>query len=141
MVCKTETKEINDIEYSVTQWPVEKSLLMKFRLVKAFGPSITELMNYKEGDTEAEATSLAKAISLVFDSATPEELLSLIKSCVVGVARDGKRITETSFTEHFSGDEMMDVYKVFMFVMKVNYGNLFKGQLAENLLAKTTGKL
>jgi len=35
----------------------------------------------------------------------------------------------------------MDVYKVFMFVVKVNYGNLLKGQKAEALLARVQGSL
>ena len=44
MACKTETKQIGDHEYSVTQWPAEKSMLMKFRLAKAFGASLATIM-------------------------------------------------------------------------------------------------
>jgi hypothetical protein len=78
---------------------------------------------------------------LLFESNSPEEITALIKTAVIGVACDGTKITETTFNQTFSGDDLMDVYKVFMFVVKVNYGNLLKGQKAEALLARVQGSL
>jgi hypothetical protein len=140
MACNTETKQIGDSEYSVTQWPASKSILMKLKLVKSFGPSLTSLMSAfsedKKKQKDQEAAAISKALEILFQSTTPEELLKLIESSVIGVAKDGTRITESSFNEHFSGDNLMDVYKVFIFTLQVNYSNLFKGQLADRFLAK-----
>lgn len=145
MACKTENKQIGEHEYSVTQWPAEKAMLMKFRLTKAFGASITALVSSlptgKDKTDEAEAKAVSNGIKTLFESSSPEELVSLIKSSVVGVARDGTRITEGSFNEYFSGDDLTEVYKVFIFVLQVNYSNLFKGQLVEGILAKVKESL
>jgi len=147
MSCKTETTQIGDHEFSVTQWPADKSILMKMKLAKTFGASIgliasVALESTKKKISEAEeAKALSEGISSLFESNSPEEVTNLIKSCVVGVACDGTKITETTFNQIFSGDDIMDVYKVFMFVIKVNYGNLLKGQKAEALLAKVQGSL
>lgn len=147
MSCKTETTQIGDHEYSVTQWPADKSILMKMKLAKTFGASIgliasVALESTKKKISEAEeAKALSEGISALFESNSPEEITKLIKDCVIGVAVDGTKITETSFNQIFSGDDIMDVYKVFMFVIKVNYGNLLKGQKAEALLAKVKGSV
>ncbi len=142
MACQTETKEIGEHEYSVTQWPADKAMLMKMKLAKTFGASIATIASIalqsdkKKSSDADQAKALSEGIALMFESNTPEEVTTLIKSCVIGVAMDGTRITETSFNEKFSGDELMDVYKVFIFVIKVNYGNLLKGQKLEGLMAR-----
>lgn len=141
MACRTETKQIGNNEYSATQWPAEKSLLMKFRLTKVFGASLSSLLgvvDFKSMSVEDSKleVALSSAINSLFSSATPEEAVSLIKECIVGTAIGDTRITDTKFNEVFSGDDMMDMYKVFFFVLKVNYGNLFKGQKVGDFLAK-----
>lgn len=136
MVCKTESKGIDGIEYSVTQWPAEKAILMKMRLVKAFGASLMSLISKTDQDEE----SLSEAITTLFEHCSPEDLLALIKNSVVGVACDGTRITDSSFNSIFSGESLITVYKVFVFVLQVNYSDLFKGQLVEDLLAKVKVK-
>lgn len=148
MTCKTESKQIGDHEYSVTQWPADKSMLMKFRLAKAFGASLATLMGNspqaskdKKVTEQDETLALSEGLSTLFQSNSPEELVALMKNCVIGTACDGKRITETSFNELFSGDELLEVYKVFVFVLQVNYSNLFKGQLADRFLAKMNQNL
>jgi hypothetical protein len=142
MSCKTESKDIGDREYSVTQWPADKSMLMKFKLAKTFGASLATLMgassnskDKSENDKE-ETKAFSEGISILFQNNSPEDLVALMKKCVVGAACNGKRITDTSFNELFSGDDLMEVYKVFVFVLQVNYSNLFKGQLADRFLAK-----
>ena len=136
MACRTESKTIGEQEYSVTQWPAEKALLMKFRLVKAFGAPLAVLMGKGDESEEDETQALSKGLAMMFQNNSPEELVALMKACVVGVALDGKRVTESSFNELFSGDDLSNIYKVFIFVLQVNYSNLFKGQSAERLLAK-----
>jgi hypothetical protein len=134
MACRTESKTIGDHEYSVTQWPAERAMLMKLRVLKIVGPAMAALVG-KDGVGQ-EADALEHGIHALFSNATPEEIMGLVKESVVGVARDGTKLTNTSFTEHFSGDSLLEVYQVFAFVMQVNYGNFLKGPLAERFLSK-----
>ena len=145
MACETKTQQIGDHEYSVTQWPATKSLTMKFRLTKAFGASLAILAasksTSKKDKSSNDIRSLSEGFTQLFENTSPDELVSLMKECVVGVACDGTKITSTSFDELFSGDDLLEVYKVFMFVLKVNYANLMNGQLADRLLAGLKGTL
>lgn len=139
MACNTETKQIGEHECSVTQWPADKSMLMKFRLTKAFGASLATMVGDMDGDPEAE--DFASGLSKLFETSSPEELVTLMKDCVINAAWDGTKITDTSFNQSFSGDDLLDVYKIFIFVLQVNYANLFKGQLANSFLAKLKASL
>ena len=147
MACRTESKTIGEHEYSVTQWAADKSMLMKFKLVKAFGVSLTKIVAIASTDTKKKSSegeeikAFSEGLASLFESNSPEELVSLMKSCVVGVACDGKRITDTSFNEVFSADDLLEVYNVFIFVIQVNYQNFLKGRLVDNLLAKVKESL
>ncbi len=146
MSCKTETEEIGLREYSVTQWPATKSILMKVRLIKTFGATIAIIAGSadgksKKGKGEDDTKSLSEGLQVLFQGNSPEEIVNLMKECVVGTACDGSKITSSSFDEIFSGDDLMEVYKVFLFVLKVNYANLMRGQLGISLLAKMKDKL
>lgn len=134
MACRIETKVINENEYSVTQWNVEKALEMKFELMRAFGPSLGMLAQNIEGEIESEF--LSKAVSVLFDKTNPKELTELIKRCLLDVGKNGEKITPVRFNEHFGADDLLEMYKVLIFVIQVNYKNFFPGQLGENLLAK-----
>lgn len=138
MACRTETSKIGEHEYSVTQWNAEKAILNKMRLIKFFGPSVTAIAtgSLKDASKGDEIDALAKGVGLLFENNEPAEVMAFLKECVVGVARGDTKITNASFNELFSGDDLMDVYKVFVFVLKVNYSNLLGGQLAKSLLAK-----
>lgn len=143
MACKTESKQIGDHEYSVTQWPATKALLMKARLAKVFGASIAMIgaaAMGKSRDDSKDAKALADGLESLFNNNSPEALVGLFKESIIGVACDGNKITESSFEELFSGDNLLDIYKVFLFVVKVNYGNLVKGQSVDNLLANLKEK-
>lgn len=139
MSCKTETKEINGVTYTATQWPAEKALLMKLKLLKVLGPSFAKLATLKDkvsDDKTDKVELLTDAVQLLFAEASPEEILGLIKTSIIGVSRNGEKLSEAGITTHFSGDDLLDIYKVFIFVIQVNYGNLLKGQWADDLLAK-----
>jgi len=145
MTCKTETKVIGDHEISVTQWPATTAMTNKFRLAKTFGSTLAIIaaqLNLKGKATDAEdAEALAKGLSALFDKNDPEDMVKLIKSFVIGVGCDDARITAPSFEELFSGDDLIDAYKIFIFVIKVNYANLMKGKLADRFLDKVKDKL
>lgn len=145
MGCNTESKQIGEREYSVTQWPAEKSILMKMRLIKAFGAPIASIFSgidmsgkeKKNKDIDVDPAVFVTSLETLFQNSTPQDITTLLKDCVVGAACNGTRITESSFSELFSGDDLADLYRVTLFVVQVNYANLFKGQLAQRLLAKT----
>ncbi len=134
MACETESKAIGDHEYTVTQWPAETAILMKFRLVKLFGASLAKLIEHPKQDDNG--ANLSGFVSELFANASPEDMLATLKQCVVGVTCDEKRITNSTFTELFSGNNLPDVYKVFVFVLQVNFSNLFSGQKMEEVMAK-----
>ena len=137
MACKTETTQIGDHEYDATQWSATKALLMKFKLAKIFGASITTIVSAVGSESdEDQMKAISEGFTSLFANNSPEEIVDVMKECIVGVARDGTRMTATSFDEHFSGEEMINIYKVFIFVVKVNYSDLLKGQWAESALAK-----
>lgn len=138
MACKTETKTIGEREFSVTQWSAEKALLMKLKLLKVIGPSVASLAANSGGnEVEAFATGLEK----LFQNSEPEQILDLIKQCLVGVAIDGTRLTESRINENFDADSLIEMYQVFLLVLKTNYGNFMKGQLAQKLVAKMEGEI
>lgn len=144
MACKTESKQIGDNEFSVTQWPVDRALITKIKLVKIFGAAFASMANSEDTKSKSksgEGKAFSEGLSILFSSSNPEEIATIIKQSVLGVACNGNRITETTYNELFSGDNMMDLYKVFLFVLQVNYSNLFKGQLADRLLAKVKENL
>lgn len=146
MSCETESKTIGDNEYSVTQWPATKAMTMKLRLIKAFGASIAIIAGQiKTGDdldnSDNDANAFAAGLSSIFNNNSPEEIVSLIKESIINVSCNGTKITDSSFDQLFSGDDLLEAYKVFLFVLKVNYSNLMKGQLAEDLLVKVQEKL
>lgn len=151
MTCRTETKTIDNVEYSVRQWPAEKAMVNKFKLIKILGAPLASIANVL-GDSDTndgslsdnEVSSISGAIEQLFANSSPEDLVSFIKECIVsnvfaGEGANATRITETSFNDMFAGDDLSKVYKVFIFVIKVNYSNLVKGQGVENLLAKLQG--
>lgn len=132
MSCKTESTQIGNHEYSVTQWPAEKSVLMKFRLAKALGSSLSKIATALSSNNvtkEDKMAAFSEGVSELFKNSSPEELSKLIKDCVVNGYCDGTMITETSYNELFSGDSIADLYKVFFFVIKVNYGNFIPARM------------
>ena len=133
MACKTETFVADGVEYSVTQWPAEKAMLMQLKIMKVIGPVFATLAAEQDdvGDT------IAAAINSLFSSSSPDEILSIIKESIIGnVAADGRRINAADFTERFSGDSLLNVYLVFAFVVRVNYSAFIRGQLAADMLTK-----
>lgn len=152
MPCKTETQQIGDYEFSVTQWTPDKALLMKMRLMKVIGPSfakLIELIKEKDAETEGDidasilANTVSESIHILFENGSPEEVSALIKECILGTAvhghpeiKDGQRITDSTFNQLFSGDDFYRIYQVFFFVVKVNYLGFIKGQYAGRVLAK-----
>lgn len=140
MACNTEELEINDVQYVCTQYPAIQGMKFKLKVLKTLGPVITEIipMIGKDAEDGDQLSAISNVIEKLFQISSPDEIVDLIVEMMTtgNVKREGKRITEALFTEQFSGDNMMEVYKVFAFVLKVNYKGFFKGQKAKELLAQ-----
>lgn len=137
MACKSENLTIGDNEYSVTQWSAEKAMLMKFKLIKMFGASLALLVNTEDSGE----IDFSNVVSNLFSTAEPADIVAMIKNCVVGSFCNDKRISESSFTEIFSGDKLPEMYKVLAFVLKVNYADFFKGSVGEGFMSKVKASL
>lgn len=141
MSCKTETTTIShdetDYEISVTQWPAEKAMLMKFKLMKILGPTFESLNSLIKSKDKEDLKAIGDIVNAMFSNASPEELNTFVKECVVlNVAFGGKKITAEQYAG-FSGDEIMLIYKMFFFVLRTNYSGLLKGRKVGDVLAKT----
>lgn len=153
MSCKTETKQIievdNDgqevtVEYSCTQFSAMKAMNYKLRLIKLLGNAVTQLVPALGSKEANQVEALGKAVNALFEAAQPEELSKLVVEMVTSqsVVRNEKKLTSASEIDmYYSGDNLMALYKVFLFVLQVNYAGFFKGKKAQELLAKAEGNL
>lgn len=155
MSCRTETTNINGREISVTQWSVETAALRQLRLLEIFGSPLATIMgqvmeqdamkNPKSGKKEeasllsAGVGSFGVGIQQLFKNANPKDLMSFIKECIIDVAIDGTKVTSSTFQTVFTVDSLMEMYQVFWFVIKVNYGNFIPGSLLDAIKMKLPG--
>ena len=139
MSTKKESIEINGNKYLCVQWDAEKAYLMKFRIIKVLGESITGLVAAMGSDDKNQITAIAKSIQSFFSNSKPEEVLSLLKDVVCSCYRiqDDERTLINNFAGDFAGD-LMTPYKIFAFVLKVNYSDFLGGSEA---ISKVMGKL
>lgn len=142
MAVKTESKLIGEATYYCTQWSAQKAMLMKFKLAKSFGASIAILASLVKEEKDEIGKEISEGLNSLFEANSPEALVLIIKECVrgVGVEKDGAeaiKISDANFDMIFDTDELMDIYKVFFFVIGTNYSNLLKSQKFEGILAKT----
>ncbi len=141
MAIRKEEKVIGNATYYCTQWSAQKAILMKFKLFKAFGSSIALLGSLAKDEKESVVRDISDGISQLFKNNSPESLIEIINECISGVAvqKEGEeavKISHTNFDMIFETDNLIDIYKVFFFVLGTNYSNLLKSQKLEGILAK-----
>lgn len=127
MACRFESREIDEKTYTVQQWNATKALTMKLKLTKVFGPTFAMLFQKQGSDID-----LSGALGALFEGRSVEDIVSLMTSCIDGVAVGDSRITTVNFDQYFDADNLMTIYKVFLFVIEVNYSKSF-GQWAEKI--------
>lgn len=145
MACETENTFINDIEYTCTQYPAIQSMKYKLKVLKILGPVIGEIIPIitNKKDDENQLDIISGAIEKLFQSASPDQIVDLIVEMLTtgNTKRDGARMTMSLFEQTYSGDTMLEAYKAFAFVLRVNYKGFFKGQKAKELLTKVEENL
>lgn len=129
MACKTDKTEIDGLNIVVTQWPVDKSLLMKFRLARIAGPALMKLLE-GQGNASAEDMIGEAFITVINNTnSSPEVITAFIKDCFTtgGVHINGAPVNDAVYLETFSGDKMLSLYKALGFILRVNYAGLMPG--------------
>lgn len=141
MARDTKHKEIDGIAISVTQWPARKAFKYKRKLGKIFAPAIGELgaainpddiKKLKKGKPKKDDVSflekdfdfskVGNAFTMLFDSITEDEIDTIFVWMFSGVRIKDKELTLDEIDVTFAG-EMMTIYKVFGFVLEVNFGS------------------
>ncbi|RLC88274.1 MAG: hypothetical protein DRJ03_03235 [Chloroflexi bacterium] len=145
---KDATKTIGDREYYVLQWSVEKSMLMKLRLINLTGKGFaTAVGGLGElfGEDGSEGGDAAKMESVVNGLCTlaenPTEVLAFIKEvCFAATYKDPdmekfKKISPANFSMLFNG-ALMEVYKLAFFVLEVNYKDFLGEELVSHITTR-----
>lgn len=142
MACRQEKRTLLDAdgighEYFVIQKPASQGEKLKFKLLAMLGPALGQLKGLKvEGqnqDTAIEA--FGNAIAYLFEKNNPDQVFAFLQNLVIGISRDGERITESNF-DTFYTDNTMEFYKACALVLEVNFSNFLKGLKFDNWLAK-----
>lgn len=139
MACKTEVTTISGSEYACTQYAAIQGLTYKLKVIKLFGPVLDMLLpvlSNPEATEEQQVEALTSSLGKLFAVADPEEVAELLVSMLTtgSVSKEGTRITRALFEEYFSGDSLMDAYKVFFFVLRTNYSGLMPSLAKEDVL-------
>ncbi len=118
-----------NFELKVFSMSVREQLALKFRLVKMFGDVLGSLTSAFTEDTDEDQT--AEAIASIIHSVTSldendvlDTLVNLCEECY-HIGKDGAG--KIDFDLVFNERPMMDVYKVALWVLEVNYKDFFEG--------------
>jgi len=133
MSCKEETRAIGEHNVYCRQWSAEKAIVTKFKIAKIFGASFASLataLTSKNAESE-----VGNAISTLFDKNDPKQIYKFIRTIVESATIDSERITDKNFDELFR-DDLGLFYKIFGFVLEVNYSDFFGGKLGKSIKAK-----
>lgn len=153
MSCKTETQVIQEIdddgneiavEYSCTQYPALTGALYKIKIIEMFGASLAKIVPAMQSKDLQQVDALGDGLNTLFKSSSPEKIINLISEMITtgSVSRNGTKIIgKSKIDEFYSGDNLGALYRVFIFVVKVNYAGFFKGKKAQAILAKAEASL
>lgn len=114
-MCKTEKTTIGDHEYSVTQWPATKAMVMKLKVAKYLGKALS--VANKGGNI---VKNLMGNLSELLEDVDEEKFVVLLKEVACAAIRDGERMKVAQFDMYFQG-EIKEIYELAFFVLKVNY--------------------
>jgi hypothetical protein len=121
-----QTKQIDDVNVTVTQLPAMRALKLLHRILKAVAPSAAKAM--ASGDAKKLAlTNLSEAAELLFDRLSEEDLAAVTKqllSTAFVTAGDEQRPAVSGDILHGAFDGHIGLLmKVLAFALEVNYGD------------------
>lgn len=151
MAIETKEKKIGDAVYMVTQLPARRALRLKAKLIKLFGPALTQFVlmandpaEKEKGEMTAEeaaeldATDLVdkyklrslkrasavKVVQFLVQGVDDRNFDELCVEILQGVRRDGVELIPAIIDQAFAG-RLMDLYTVILFVLEVNFADFF----------------
>lgn len=148
---ETKEKTIGNAVYTVTQLPARRALKLKAKLVKMFGPALTQIFltsqdveekrpdemttdelanqlsvsavdKYKIQDMRKG--SVVRGVQLLVANLDEKTFDELCMELLQGVRRDGSEMTAGMVDQVFAGD-LSSLYAVLFFVLEVNYADFF----------------
>ena len=128
MGCETKTRKIGERQWTVTQMPATQSLLIQAQLAPILASVGGDLYRVSKGGGQAIVEALGAAAGAIQAHLPPDKFLQLAKDLTENglVQVEGRTIGSTnSFDAVFSGDDMVDLYRVIWFVLEVNYAGFF----------------
>lgn len=131
MACKEGMTTINGRSFYVVQMSPEKALKVQLKLVKIFSGSITKLGSMLKADLSEQANVLGEAINMLFKNSSEDEIYNFIKDVVETAKVDGEQVT---FGIHFAGENFPGIFKVFFWVLKVNFADFFGGAVLNGVV-------
>jgi len=137
MAVKDEQREINGRQFYVVQMAPATAILLQLRLTKILGGAIgalaPALSSSAKLDGAGRTAAMAGAIGALFQNSSEEEVFGLIRDVVQTAKVDGERV---QMDKHFQGEYLADVYKVFFWVLGVNFDSFFGAGGLNGLLDK-----
>lgn len=128
---------INGRQYYVVQMPPVDAVVLQLEISRILGTAIGALIpalgkNANSNDSQ-RAAALGGVFGMLFEKASPAELTDLIVRVVSTAKVDGRRI---DVNNDFQGEYLPDLYKVFMWVLQVNFASFFGAGGLDGLLGK-----
>ncbi len=133
MSCKTETKTIDSVEYSVIQFPPLRAIKILHRLMRYAAPALKQLKtmdaakltSIRDDTIQAMSTQnlgmILEGFAVLVESISEAELEKLFSQLLSTVRVDGKEIGN-NIDSVFMGN-LSAMLQVAILVLKVNYAN------------------
>lgn len=126
---KTRTEKINGKDISVTQLPARRAIRLKAKLLKLLAPTFGALFEGAPkvrtlSSIDIQPVTIGKAMERLAETLEPTEYESLILESLSGTKIDNADITPQVFDIVFGG-EMLFLYKVIWFSLKVQFEDFF----------------
>jgi hypothetical protein len=139
-------KRIDDFAINVTQFDGRYAFKLKMRLLKLIAPIASgtiggigggNLANLKDVmNASFDFSKIGSSIETLFTSLSEDQAYDLIIAILRTTRINGKEVSkEDAFNDIFSGNLSL-MYKVILFVLEVNYKDLFKMGSIGNLIKK-----
>lgn len=125
--------QIDNHEYSIGHWPVDKANENLAFLVKTFGHGFVAALESDQNvlDVDLGSAIIKDIVGSLFDKLTPKQYADKMKDWTLGILCDGKPI---EYNTHFTG-RIMHLHKVIFFVLRHQYADFLDaipGNLGSN---------
>lgn len=142
---ETKEKVINGSSYAVTQLPARRALKLKTKLIKLFGPALTQLFmtafeektivkpDLQEENEERlvqqqiddmKKANFVKGVQLLVQNLDEKTFDELVLEMIQGVRKDGKELTLGAIDMDFAGN-LYHLYELLYHVLETNFADFF----------------